>query len=692
LTGACKPVILGRRSSTGSESLPLKLAAIITCVDYDDYLEHTLPRNRQHFDEVLVVTSPRDVAVHALCERHGATAVITERFFEGGAIFNKGKGINDALTLLAPDIWAVHLDADIVLPPGARQSLSCMALEPDTLHGCVRSMCPSYTDWIRYTATGIVGCEWEDMPPVYHDVKTGLYMESFVPVDGMRLIPLGYFQIFRTGAVRYPENSPGADSSDMDFALAFERTRLLDGFRVIHLPSGGTRDANWKGRATGPFSTVVQPRFEFRRVWPHTMVALPDAHGPVRVHYPGGGLAVEGHMANGLGTGRWIDYLDGGGVERTYHLRRGRLHGELTRHDADGTRHVVQEYREGLLDGQVTTYADGRIEGTGAYSSGRLDGMVKEWYPDGRLAAEVSYRKGRKHGPTRIWHEHGRLAVELEYEDGEEHGPYRMYHPNGQPLESGTWWHGRRHGVVLRWHENGQKSGQGRYRNGMQQGAWQSWPRLTGAAAALVPPDASTTLRVVTQGRGEPALAPGALEGRVVARFGPGHVGHGGLVFDLERILAMEDCFAGSLDEVCRAVPGATWEREQGLLHLAALIDLAAARTTDEDGRVCQVLPRTGPGEAVVHIGDELASLVHPGSASRAGWLLEAVPRLLAVLPWLRAHEGARLLVDLGDEAGDGECRGERNGQPRGEGCLPALKRGADGIDEHDAIELEHPR
>lgn len=92
------------------------MRAIIVCVDYGDILAVTLPINRHHFEEVLVVTTPRDERTSLVALDNAAGILHTDAFYERGADFNKYLPLEMGLDLLGRDGWICLLDADIVWP------------------------------------------------------------------------------------------------------------------------------------------------------------------------------------------------------------------------------------------------------------------------------------------------------------------------------------------------------------------------------------------------------------------------------------------------------------------------------------------------------------------------------------------------------------------------------------------------
>lgn len=96
------------------------MIAYVVCVDYVDLLRITLPQNAQHFEKIVVVTSHQDQkTVDYILEEfrpHKSVGlVMTNAFYEYGALFNKWKALDQALKECASG-WICLLDADILLP------------------------------------------------------------------------------------------------------------------------------------------------------------------------------------------------------------------------------------------------------------------------------------------------------------------------------------------------------------------------------------------------------------------------------------------------------------------------------------------------------------------------------------------------------------------------------------------------
>lgn len=202
--------------------IPVK--GIVVCVDYDDYLSVTLPRNARHLTNILVVTSPADKRTQDVVKTvPSARCFLTDAFTRGGKQFNKGAALEEAFDALGRDGWILVWDADTLLP----DSVPFDGLDPARLYGSKRRLCdtapvPHESEWKRYSISREAG--WP-----------------------------GYFQLFHGSALAnirpwYATHSTHAGIGDAHFQNHWPVS--LKGWlpmEVLHL---GPRDVNWFGRAS----------------------------------------------------------------------------------------------------------------------------------------------------------------------------------------------------------------------------------------------------------------------------------------------------------------------------------------------------------------------------------------------------------------------------------------------------------
>lgn len=248
----------------------MRLDAILTCVNYDDYLQITLPENIVHFDNFVIVTDKEDLATQHLAEKYGATCVIRKDTKVFDANGTKGKAINDGLQVISPTDWVVHLDADIILPEDFRTALTQLNLDKNTLYWTLRKQPATRQQFSEYLQDKITIHDWEGVNPEGSPARW--------------VGPFGYFQMFNVSSEAlqnystiYPEFATSeawtnkANEGAIDWKASQEtlkkctdgvfnnrwpksrKVKLPNNFCVLHIPHGPCR-INWSGRKSKRFS------------------------------------------------------------------------------------------------------------------------------------------------------------------------------------------------------------------------------------------------------------------------------------------------------------------------------------------------------------------------------------------------------------------------------------------------------
>lgn len=235
------------------------LEAVTICVNYSDFLAFTLPFNKNHFDRMVVVTDTKDYKTKKLCDFYNVECIQTDVFYEDGDNFNKAKGINKGIESLKCKEWVLHLDADIFLPPLTRTILEKIELNPETIYGIDRMMCPTFESYIRFISD----------PSLLHEGWIYVHPNAF-PL-GVRIAeymsggyePIGFFQLWnplKSKVFIYPDRHGAADRTDVLFAKKFSRKNraLIPELIAIHLDSEDLNleqmGKNWNGRKTKLFA------------------------------------------------------------------------------------------------------------------------------------------------------------------------------------------------------------------------------------------------------------------------------------------------------------------------------------------------------------------------------------------------------------------------------------------------------
>ena len=125
-----------------------KIECLSVCVDFSDFLEISLPINKQFFDYLLIVTSTEDKQTKQICVKNKIDYIETNLFYKNNAIFNKGLALSSGFKYLKHKDWVVLMDCDCVLPFNFRQKFPIEKLNQELLYGTGRRFCWTYKDWL----------------------------------------------------------------------------------------------------------------------------------------------------------------------------------------------------------------------------------------------------------------------------------------------------------------------------------------------------------------------------------------------------------------------------------------------------------------------------------------------------------------------------------------------------------------
>lgn len=209
------------------------LRTVIVCVDYSDILSITLPYNRHHFSEVIIVTSMTDTKTVEVAQANNAQVYQTNAFYTDGAVFNKFRAMEEGLSVFGRYDWMCIMDADVLWPkfiPSLTDESDGGILVRGNLYTPLRRMC-------------------EDLQQIPHEP----YWKSY-PLHPQQVEWAGYTQIFHAEDPYLPtppwhemnwRHAGGADSFFQQRWPA--KNKLRPPFECLHLGPAGT---NWCGRVT----------------------------------------------------------------------------------------------------------------------------------------------------------------------------------------------------------------------------------------------------------------------------------------------------------------------------------------------------------------------------------------------------------------------------------------------------------
>ena len=202
------------------------MRAILVSVDYADLLAECLPRNRHHFSEVMVVTTPGDMLSQEVASANNCRFFTTDIFYAGGAVFNKFAAMEQALDEFGRNGLMCIMDADIIWP----RNLPRHNFKRGRLYTPRRRMLHDST---------------ADIPPESEWQRLPLNREGEFP---------GYSQIFHADDPVLPSppwhetNWRHAGGADSAFQNLWPRSKKLRPvWEVLHI---GESFRNWCGRST----------------------------------------------------------------------------------------------------------------------------------------------------------------------------------------------------------------------------------------------------------------------------------------------------------------------------------------------------------------------------------------------------------------------------------------------------------
>lgn len=124
-----------------------KIELIVVCKNYSDFLQITLPLNKKHFDNIVIVTADDDIDTQNLCKKHNVNFIIYNDFFKNNAKFNFGGARSYGLQNLRFRDWVIFLDSDIIMPNNFRELLDINNIDINKFYGSYRRFIPTYKDY-----------------------------------------------------------------------------------------------------------------------------------------------------------------------------------------------------------------------------------------------------------------------------------------------------------------------------------------------------------------------------------------------------------------------------------------------------------------------------------------------------------------------------------------------------------------
>lgn len=202
-----------------------------------------------------------------------------------------------------------------------------------------------------------------------------------------------------------------------------------------------------------------------------------DVDGEWKHYYSTGAIEKTGFYKAGLAIGEWQFYTPQNVIsEKRNFNAQGNWHGESTVYHL-GAVYYVRTFKNDLLiklayydkNGKIVSkvennsgnfstkiyYANGQLDGEGAYKNGRVHGLWKYYYPEGNTLSEYNYVNGEVQGKAFENYRNGKRKYDFNYKDDNYDGYFVEYYLDGKIKTEGWYQNGLRQQQWLSYASNG---------------------------------------------------------------------------------------------------------------------------------------------------------------------------------------------------------------------------------------------
>ena len=158
---------------------------------------------------------------------------------------------------------------------------------------------------------------------------------------------------------------------------------------------------------------------------------------------------IEGNVLNGQKEGVWIEYFAGNTYlpMRVMTYEKGKKNGVSMEFDKSGSITKMAEYKDDMLDGQVSEwFRGGRLSKMNTYKKGVMDGMQVLCYEKGGNLEVANYKNGQRDGMTTWYYENGNEKMAIEYKNGQFDGKQLTFYPDGSLKSEAIYKDGKQQG------------------------------------------------------------------------------------------------------------------------------------------------------------------------------------------------------------------------------------------------------
>ena len=185
----------------------------------------------------------------------------------------------------------------------------------------------------------------------------------------------------------------------------------------------------------------------------------------------------EGNMHDGIQEGAWTYFWENGLPHHVITYKRGVKDGTCFDITRVGQIEVVENYRNGKLEGPRRVFAGGgKLLDETYYAEGKKSGVSIKNYADGvQKQEEGMFQNDVRDGKTTWYYPNGQKAADYSYSNGLLDGDVALYHDNGRVSEFGLYQMNNQTGIWKEYYPDGTPKAEGNYKNGEKDGTWKEW-------------------------------------------------------------------------------------------------------------------------------------------------------------------------------------------------------------------------
>lgn len=193
-----------------------------------------------------------------------------------------------------------------------------------------------------------------------------------------------------------------------------------------------------------------------------------------------GEAVIKGYYFENKRVDNWIGYHPNHMIQKIEFYSRGLKNGISVQFDRKGKIMLVENYKNGLLNGTVTSYnpfSEAPVSEIN-YTKGKKNGVLRLYYDNGKLQEESEYLDDQKDGTSKWFTKNGKTIAIYNYKAGAFEGIQKTFFENDTIQVLSNYTGNQLSGEYKEFYRNGKVKIFGKYLNGQKDGPWTEYDEL----------------------------------------------------------------------------------------------------------------------------------------------------------------------------------------------------------------------